>query len=301
MKRLIFFTTIQASRQKTWDTLWSKETYGKWTGVFSAGSHMITTMKEGDKVLFLSGSGEGMVSRIGKIIPNEYLSFEHLGMVKNGVEDTTSEEVKSWKGAQENYILKGTDGITTLLVEMDTAEDMEQYFKETWPKALDLLKSLAEGKLATAKITPFLWFNNNLEEALGFYTSIFGESDVLSVTNINSEGGKMMSATFRLNGQEFMALDGGPMFSFTPAISFFIHCDTQDEVDRLWEQLSAGGEQQQCGWLKDKFGLSWQVVPKILEQLMHDKDPAKSKRVMDAMLKMGKLDIAQLQAAHDYQ
>jgi predicted 3-demethylubiquinone-9 3-methyltransferase (glyoxalase superfamily) len=151
------------------------------------------------------------------------------------------------------------------------------------------------------KITPFLWFNDNAEEALKFYTSIFDNSKIGAVTRYGDAGpgpkGQLMTASFELNGQEFIALNGGPQFTFTEAVSFVIHCETQKEVDRYWQKLSDGGKTQMCGWLKDKFGLSWQVVPTVLPKLLNDKDPEKSKRVMNAMLKMDKLDIKTLMEA----
>ncbi len=151
------------------------------------------------------------------------------------------------------------------------------------------------------KITPFLWFNNNAEEAVNFYTSLFKDSKIGSVSRYGDAGpgpkGTVITASFTLNGQEFMALNGGPQFKFTEAISLVINCETQDEVDHFWEKLSEGGEEGRCGWLKDKFGLSWQVVPTILGELMQNPDPAKANRVMEAMMKMDKLDIAGLKQA----
>ena len=130
------------------------------------------------------------------------------------------------------------------------------------------------------KITPFLWFDNNAEEAIHFYTSIFKNSKVGEVTRsgdeMNGGPGTFLTGTFQLNGQEFMALNGGPVFSFSPAISFFVNCETQAEVDELWEKLSEGGEKGQCGWLKDKFGVSWQIVPRVLGELLSDPNPEKS-------------------------
>jgi len=152
------------------------------------------------------------------------------------------------------------------------------------------------------KITPFLWFDDNAEEAVNFYTSIFKNSRVGNVARYGEEGpgpqGKVMTATFQLAGQEFMALNGGPVFAFTPAISFFVDCQTQAEVDELWEKLSEGGEKGQCGWLKDKYGISWQIVPSVLGELLGDKDAEKSHRVMAAMLQMTKLDIEKLKQAY---
>ena len=146
-------------------------------------------------------------------------------------------------------------------------------------------------------ITPFLWFDNNLEEALAFYTSIFKDSEILNVNRAGPDGPLFM-ATFRLNGQTLMGLNGGPMYKFTEALSMFVSVETQDEVDYLWDSLSAGGELQQCGWLKDKFGLSWQIVPTALGELMGDPDPARSQRVMQAILTMVKIDIQALRDAH---
>ena len=153
------------------------------------------------------------------------------------------------------------------------------------------------------KITPFLWFDNNAEEAMKFYTSIFENSKVGRVTRYGDAGpgpkGSVMTAEFELNGQQFVALNGGPVFKFTEAISFVVNCESQQEVDYFWEKLTAGGQEVECGWLKDKFGLSWQIVPTILPKLLSDPDPAKSQRAMKAMLKMKKIDIAGLQRAYD--
>jgi predicted 3-demethylubiquinone-9 3-methyltransferase (glyoxalase superfamily) len=153
------------------------------------------------------------------------------------------------------------------------------------------------------KITPFLWFNDQAEEAMNFYASIFKNSKVVSVNRYGDAGpgpaGTVMTATFQLDGQEFMALNGGPEFKFTEAISFFVNCETQEEVDELWQKLSEGGEEGPCGWLKDKFGLSWQIVPKALGEMLSDPDPAKSQRVMQAMLQMKKIEIPLLEQAYE--
>ncbi len=153
------------------------------------------------------------------------------------------------------------------------------------------------------KITPFLWFDNNAEDAANFYVSVFKNSKVLKVAKYSDAGpgpkGSVMTVEFELNGLEFVALNAGPRFKFTEAISFVVNCETQDEVDYYWERLSEGGEKSRCGWLKDKFGLSWQVTPTILGKLMANKDPEKAKRVMETMLQMDKLDIEPLQRAYD--
>lgn len=152
------------------------------------------------------------------------------------------------------------------------------------------------------KITPFLWFNDQAEEAMNFYTSIFKNSKIGSVSRYGEAGpgpaGQVMTAAFTLNGQDFIALNGGPQFPFTEAISFEVSVETQAEVDELWAKLTEGGEGGPCGWLKDKFGLSWQIVPTALTELLGDKDPEKAGRVMQAMLKMQKIDIAALKRAY---
>jgi len=146
------------------------------------------------------------------------------------------------------------------------------------------------------KITPFLWFDHQAEEAMNYYVSIFKNSRILSV---NRADGKVMSVTFELDGQPFMGLNAGPQFKFTEAISFFVNCETQEEVDEMWQKLSQGGEKSRCGWLKDKFGLSWQIIPAALGKLMHDPNPAKSKAVLNAMMKMDKIVIKDLQEAYN--
>ncbi|HXX01049.1 MAG TPA: VOC family protein [Candidatus Acidoferrales bacterium] len=146
------------------------------------------------------------------------------------------------------------------------------------------------------KITTFLWFDHQAEEAANHYISIFKSGKILSVHRVE---GKVLALTFELEGQQFMALNGGPLFKFTEAISLFVDCDEQQEVDELWEKLSAGGEPGRCGWLKDKYGLSWQIIPKALMRLMSDPNPAKSQAVLQAMMKMNKIVIAELQNAYD--
>lgn len=147
------------------------------------------------------------------------------------------------------------------------------------------------------RITPFLWFNDKAEEAINFYVSIFKNSKILSM-NRNDEG-KLFTASFVLEGMEFSAINGGPMYKFTEAISLMVDCADQAEVDALWDKLSTGGVEQQCGWLKDRYGLSWQIIPSSLATYLGDSDPVKAKRVMDAMLQMKKIDIEGLKKAHE--
>ncbi len=156
------------------------------------------------------------------------------------------------------------------------------------------------------KITPFLWFDNQAEEAANFYVSVFKNSKVLSVVRYGDAGpgpkGSVMTAEFELDGQKFVALNGGPLFKFTEAISFVVNCESQEEVDYFWEQLTTeGGQEGQCGWLKDRYGLSWQIVPARSIELLKDKDPAKSQRVMQAVLQMKKIDIRKLEQAYEGQ
>jgi len=160
---------------------------------------------------------------------------------------------------------------------------------------------------AIQRITPFLWFDDQAEAAANFYVSIFKNSKIGSITRYDEEAakaagrpkGSVMTVAFDLDGQDFTALNGGPLFKFTEAISLVVNCQTQEEVDHFWEKLSAGGEEVQCGWLKDRFGVSWQVVPTVLVEMLQDKDPEKSKRVMAAMLKMKKIDIEPLKKAYE--
>jgi predicted 3-demethylubiquinone-9 3-methyltransferase (glyoxalase superfamily) len=152
------------------------------------------------------------------------------------------------------------------------------------------------------RITPCLWFDDKAEAAARFYTSILPNSKVVATTHYGAHGprpkGTVMTVLFQLNGQEFMALNGGPEFQHSPAISFMVKCETQEEIDRYWDKLSADKDAEQCGWLKDKFGVSWQIVPAILDRLITDPDPMKVDRVMSALMKMKKLDLAALKRAH---
>jgi len=153
------------------------------------------------------------------------------------------------------------------------------------------------------KITPFLWFDGKAEEAAKFYVSIFEDSKIVNITRYGEAGpgpaGSVMTVQFQLEGQDFIALNGGPQFRFTEAISFSVNCETQEEVDRFWEKLSDGGEEGPCGWLKDRYGLSWQVNPVILGKMLGDPDPAKAQRAMNAMLQMKKIDINRLKQAYE--
>jgi predicted 3-demethylubiquinone-9 3-methyltransferase (glyoxalase superfamily) len=151
-------------------------------------------------------------------------------------------------------------------------------------------------KMKMKKITPFLWFDNNAEEAMNFYSSIFKHTEIISVSRNNE--GLLFTGTFVIEDQQFMVLNGGPLFKFNEAISLFVNCDSQNEIDELWEKLSEGGAKSRCGWLKDKFGLSWQIVPAVLGELLQDKNPAKSKSVMAALMEMDKIDIATLKEAY---
>lgn len=161
-------------------------------------------------------------------------------------------------------------------------------------------------KTIMQQITPFLWFDNNAEEASKYYISIFKNSKIIDIVHYGESAaeasgrlkGTVMTVTFDLEGQQFMALNGGPVFKFSPAISFLINCETQEELDELWEKLSEGGEKEQCGWLKDKFGVSWQIVPNVLGEMLQDRDAKKSERVMEALLQMKKIDIQGLRKAY---
>jgi len=153
------------------------------------------------------------------------------------------------------------------------------------------------------KITPFLWFDHQAEEAANFYVSVFGNAKILRTVRYGEEGpgpkGTIMTIEFRIEGQEFVALNGGPAFTFSQATSFVVNCTSQVEIDRLWEKLTEGGEPQPCGWLKDRYGVTWQIVPAVLADMLNDPDPKKAGRVMKAMLAMGRIEIKPLQKAYD--
>jgi len=153
------------------------------------------------------------------------------------------------------------------------------------------------------KITPSLWFDGRAEEAMDFYVSIFKNSKIVGITRYGEAGpgaqGTVMTGRFLLDGQDFVALNGGPQYTFSPALSFVVNCETQEEVDEFWERLSEGGEKRQCGWLQDRFGMSWQIVPPVLIRMLNDPDPKRSERVMKAMLQMEKIDITTLKQAYD--
>lgn len=161
------------------------------------------------------------------------------------------------------------------------------------------------GSVQPQKVTTFLTFKDRGEEAVSFYVSLFKNSRITRIMRSEGQGpipkGALLHAAFQLDGHQFMAMDGGPYFSFAQGFSMFVNCETQEEIDRLWEKLSDGGEELQCGWVKDRYGVSWQIVPSIMGKLMSDADPARSKRVMEAMLKMVKLDIKGLQNAYEQQ
>lgn len=431
MLTMQFSTFIHARPERVWQILWNDRSYRQWTAVFHEGSYAESDWQEGSKIFFLSPGGEGMSSRIARLIPNELMSFEHLGVIKDGVEDFLTAREKGWAGAKENYSLRAKDGGTELIIDMDGEDGYEDYFRDTFPKALAKVKELAEAQ----KITPFLWFDHQAEEAVEFYVSVFPNSKVLDVMR---NGDAVVTIDFQLGGQRFGALNGGPHFQFNPSISFFVLCETeaeteetwnklldggqalmpldkypwsekygwaqdryglswqvylgqmsevgqkitpslmftgaqlgraeealnlytsifpdsgiagvmkygpggpapegtvqhaqfnldghvfmamdshgehaaqfneavsfvvscadQEEIDYYWNKLTAGGgEESQCAWLKDKFGVSWQIVPPVLMQNLKDPDPAKAARVMQAMLKMKKIDIALLKEAY---
>lgn len=288
MRKIHFSIDINASRARIWDILWSAETYPLWTSVFTEGSSVETDWQEGSKVLFHDGKGNGMSSRIDRLIPGSHLAFQHLGIVKDGVEESNT----VWSGAMETYTLQEKGYGTELSVSVDIEDAYESYFNDTFPLALKKVKAIAE----TQKITTFLTFDNQAEAAMQQYVSIFKNARILHEQRM---GDRFFSGSFEIDGQKFMVLNGGSHFSFASGNSLFVHCETQEEVDRLWEQLSEGGEQQPCGWLRDRFGVSWQIIPAALGAYLSDPDPAKVQSVMRAMLGMHKIEIAVLKAAYE--
>jgi predicted 3-demethylubiquinone-9 3-methyltransferase (glyoxalase superfamily)/uncharacterized protein YndB with AHSA1/START domain len=266
MERKTFDIVITASPEAVWQVLWNDVTYRRWTSVFHEGSYAESDWKEGSKILFLAPGGDGMASRIA--VNREYseMAFQHLGIVKNGVEDYDGEEVKNWAGAMEVYRLEPlANGATKLTAELDVNDEYADYFLNTFPKALQIVKDLAEGNHPT-KITPFLWFDGQAEEAADFYVSVFKNSEIKTVTR---SGDSVMVVNFSLDGQEFSALNGGPEFKVNPSISFYVVCETEAETDEVWRRLSEGGSalmplqkydwSEKYGWVQDRFGVSWQI------------------------------------------
>lgn len=259
MKKINCSIQINASPTRVWNTLWDDHSYRLWVSAFHEGSYAQSDWQEGGKILFLGSEGNGMSSRIKELKPFERMVFEHLGEVRDGVENFDS----PWSGAEEGYTLRAHDGGTELLVEMDSDENFEHYFSNTMPKALEILKRVAEKQ----KITPFIWFDNNAEAAVDLYLSAFPEARVLgSMRN----GDAVMTLHFSLAGQEFTALNGGPLFQINPSVSFYTICETEEEQTALWNKLVEGGKvlmpldrypwSEQFGWLQDRFGVNWQIT-----------------------------------------
>ncbi|MEZ4943238.1 MAG: VOC family protein [Saprospiraceae bacterium] len=259
MNKLTFSIDIAAPGSRVWKTLWNDVSYRQWTAVFHEGSYAESDWQEGSPIRFLGPGGDGMSSRIARLIPNEFMSFEHLGEIKNGVEELD----KAWSGAQENYRLRPTDSGTELSVELDMDDSFAEYFQQTFPKALASVKALAEAQ----DITPFLWFDQQAEEAANFYVSVFPNS---AIVNISRNGEAVMVVDFLLGGRRFNALNGGPHFKFNPSVSFYTVFETEEELDAAWQKLSDGGSalmpldkypwSEKYGWLQDRFGLSWQLT-----------------------------------------
>ncbi len=220
-------------------------------------------------------------------LPFEQVSFKHKGEIKNGIETSLD-----WEDSMENYFLNESNGVTELKMDMDIKEEFEKYFIDTFPKAVELIKQISENKKTkqnkmTNQIYPCLWFDGQAKAAADFYCSIFKNSKITTDTP--------MVVNFELNGKKFMGLNGGPQYKFSPATSFVVDCETQEDIDFYWEKLGDGGIYNQCGWLDDKYGVSWQIVPTILGKLMAD--PEKAPRVMKAFMQMKKFDIEKLMNA----
>jgi predicted 3-demethylubiquinone-9 3-methyltransferase (glyoxalase superfamily) len=301
MHKQHYSVEINATPAVVWDMMLGEASYRLWTSAFCEGSYYRGHWEQGATMRFLSPGNNGMLSEIAECRRNEYVSIRHLGMIFNGVEDTTSEQVRSWAPGYENYTLVVTaNGHTQVQVVLDMPEEFFACMEAAWPPALAKLKALCEQGLKPA-ITPFLWFNDNAEEAVNYYLSVFPDGYLRKVLRYGKTGpgkeGTVMTMAFTLAGTDYTAINGGPHFTFSGAISFVISCNTQQEIDHFWDKLGAGGQYHQCGWLTDKFGITWQIVPRQLVALLDTLDTAQSERVMQAMMQMVKLEIAPLEQA----
>lgn len=270
---LHFEITIDSSPEKVFHSLIDKDHFGEWTSAFASDSHYIGSWDKGSGIMFLGRGPEGkmggMIGRIKENKPFKHISIEYMGLIEDGEEITSGPEVEDWRGSTENYTFEEKNGRTLLSIDVDANELYRDMFTETWPKALNLLKDVCEGRGPRQtklldyrnRIYPCLWFDNQARSAAEYYSGIFGDS---RITDHND-----MAVTFELHGQKFMALNGGPMYTPNPSISFYVLCETKNEVDRLWNQLIVGGSvlmpldkyswTDKYGWLKDRYGISWQL------------------------------------------
>jgi predicted 3-demethylubiquinone-9 3-methyltransferase (glyoxalase superfamily)/uncharacterized protein YndB with AHSA1/START domain len=266
--RLHFEVYIKAPVEKVYKLMLDDEGYKKWTTIFSPGSRFEGSWEKGSRIYFIGqdpeGKEGGMVSQIKENIPNKFVSIEHLGILSGKEEIYEGEEVEKWAHATENYTFESRNGNTLVLVDTDTSTDMDEYFRETWPKALDLLKEMCEEGLNQTrhhKIYPCLWFNGQAKAAVLYYSNVFGNSRIIDDTP--------MVVTFELHGERFMALNGGPMFTPNPSISFYVVLESPEEVEEAWNKLLNGGSvlmpldkypwSEKYGWVQDRFGISWQL------------------------------------------
>ncbi len=247
------------------------------------------------------GYDHGMKGRFDELVPPERIVFTSLLEDNEG---TTFLEIRTTVTLAEHGAGKTALTVHAHVVFAGTGSDGPLGgMEEGWTQSLERLGTYTSG-LRPEKITPFLWFDGRAEEAMHFYTSVFANAKVLGVSRYGEAGpgapGRVMTATFEIEGQRFIALNGGPHYSFTPAVSFMVHCETQAEVDTYWDRFSAdGGQPIQCGWITDTFGLTWQIVPRVLLEMIGDDDEKKSTAVMKAMMEQVKFDISELRKAYD--
>lgn len=291
---------INATPKQVWHHMLSDAGYRDWTTPFCVGSHYQGSWEQGATIRFLTPSGQGMVSRINENRLYEFVSIQHLGMVQDGKDDTTSAMVKAWGEVFENYTFTPTATGTRVTASLShLPEAWADFMNATWPKALARLKARSEQ--GAGAVTAFLWFNDNAEAAVQHYVATFADAHIKQILRVGEGGpgpaGSVLTIDFSLNGSAFTALNGGTHYTFSPATSFMIHCDTQAEIDHYWSRLGEGGTLMSCGWLTDRFGVTWQVVPRRLLALLHTEDAGQHSRVMAAMMTMVKLDLAALEQA----
>jgi len=311
---LVIIRVLDAPRERVWQAWTEPERMSRWWGPkgFTA-PHCTNDLRVGGTYLYCMRSAEGQ-DYWSTGTYREIVAPERLVCTDSFADEQGNVVPASHYGMTGDFplellvtvTLEDVDGKTRMTLRHEGLPASEREpCSEGWHQSFDKLAEslITQEKIRGQKITPFLWFDTQAEEAANFYVSVFKDAGIDAINRYGEAGpgpaGSVMVVSFRIEGQSFIALNGGPAFTFSPAISFVVNCETQAEVDALWEKLAEGGQTQQCGWLQDKYGVSWQIVPTVLGELLGDPDPVRANRVMQAMLQMTRLVIEDLRRAYD--